>query len=304
MVILLQWNARSLLANSQEFKHFIKEMVVKPDVVCIQETWLKPTLDFVVYGYTMIRKDRNLGGGGGCAMLIKQGIPYRVLEKGDDQEYIVVEVWERGEEVVIINYYNPCKRLDLDSLLRIQGQNRHKVVWCADFNAHSTIWGDPITDSNGKVIEDLMEERDLVCMNDGRGTRINITTGTESVLDITLVSNTLAGVSNGGVWTASAVGSDHYPVLCSVGERVEVRPGGGIPKWVFGKADWGKFQKLSEEALTRIDISGNIDELNSQVTSAIIMAAEGSIPRSKNRMNRKLVPWWTEECCQAVKKQK
>lgn len=115
-------------------------LAVKPDVVCVQETWLKPTLDFVVHGYTGIRKDRNHGGGGGgCATFIKQDIQYRVLEKGDDQEYIVVEVWERGEEMVIFNYYNPCKRLDLDSLLRIQGQDRNKVVWCADFNAHSTM---------------------------------------------------------------------------------------------------------------------------------------------------------------------
>ena len=36
--------------------------------------------------------------------------------------------------------------------------------------------------------EDLMDERDLDCMNKGSGTRINITTGTESALDITLVS--------------------------------------------------------------------------------------------------------------------
>ena len=85
MVILLQWNARSLLAYVQEFKHYIKEIDVKPDVVCIQETWLKPTLDFVVHGYTVIRKYRNHGGGGGCATLIKQEIPYRILEKGDNQ---------------------------------------------------------------------------------------------------------------------------------------------------------------------------------------------------------------------------
>jgi len=45
MVKLLQWNARSIKANGQEFKHFIKEMDVKPDVVCVQETWLKPTLE-------------------------------------------------------------------------------------------------------------------------------------------------------------------------------------------------------------------------------------------------------------------
>jgi len=47
-----------------------------------------------------------------------------------------------------------------------------------------------------------MDERELVCLNDGRGTRINVSTGKESVSDITLVSNTLAGNSNWEVWTS------------------------------------------------------------------------------------------------------
>lgn len=44
-----------------------------------------------------------------------------------------------------------------------------------------------------------------------------------------------------------------------------------------------------------------MDELNNQITSIIIAAAEKAIPRSKGRSERKLVPWWTEECRQAVR---
>lgn len=54
MVILLQWNARSLLANGQEFKHFVNTLVEKPDIICVQETWLKPNLDFIIYGYLKV----------------------------------------------------------------------------------------------------------------------------------------------------------------------------------------------------------------------------------------------------------
>jgi len=50
-------------------------------------------------------------------------------------------MWDRGEAISIINYYNPCKRLDLNNLLRIGGQDGSKIIWCADFNAHSSIWG-------------------------------------------------------------------------------------------------------------------------------------------------------------------
>lgn len=63
-MIILQWNARSIIANGQEFKGFIKELKKKPEVICIQETWLKPSLDFVIKGYDSIRRDRGEGSGG------------------------------------------------------------------------------------------------------------------------------------------------------------------------------------------------------------------------------------------------
>ena len=190
MVLLLQWNARSLLANGQELKHFIKELDVVPDVICVQETWLKHSFDFVIYGYYVIRHDRENGDGGGCVTFIKSGLPYRLLGIGGSLECIVVEIWDRGEPNVIITFYNPCLRLELQRLLDIHGQDRRKVIWCGDFNVHNNIWGGRHVDANGKVLEDLMEERDSVSLNDGT-TRFNVLTGRDSVLDSTLVSNVL-----------------------------------------------------------------------------------------------------------------
>lgn len=43
---IIQWNARSFLANGQEFKKYIEDLQQKPKVICVQETWLKPHLDF------------------------------------------------------------------------------------------------------------------------------------------------------------------------------------------------------------------------------------------------------------------
>lgn len=98
MITILQWNARSLISNGQEFKHFIEELNIKPDVICVQEIWMKRCLDFVLQGYTTVRHDREEGNGGGCATFIKSEISYRILGKGRDQEYIVVEIWGRGQE--------------------------------------------------------------------------------------------------------------------------------------------------------------------------------------------------------------
>ena len=198
-----------------------------------------------------------------------------------------------GEEFVGVNYYNPCQRLENDKIVRIKGIERHKIIWCADFNAHNTMWGGNHTDTNGKVIEEIMEDKNLVCLNDGRGTRMDIRTSNEAVLDLTLVSVSLAGISNWEVLTGKSLGSDHYVLVCSVGGRGEVNVGNGIQKWVYSKAEWDTFKLVSEEVMVSVDTSGDIDTVNNSVTSAIIAAASKSIPRSKNRRNRKLVPWWT-----------
>lgn len=96
----------------------------------------------------------------------------------------MVEVWCRGIELVVINYYNPCRRLELDKLLEVQGQDRCRVIWCGDFNSHNSLWGGGHTDINGQKVETLLDERELVCLNDGRGTRVDVHTGRESVLDL------------------------------------------------------------------------------------------------------------------------
>jgi len=37
---------------------------------------------------------------------------------------------------------------------------------------------------NGQVIEEMLDEKNLVCLNNGVGTRIDVNTGKESVLDL------------------------------------------------------------------------------------------------------------------------
>ena len=59
MFYIMQWNARIyLIENGQEFKHMLDWLEEKTDIICIEETWLKPRLDFTTPGYKW--------GGGVC----------------------------------------------------------------------------------------------------------------------------------------------------------------------------------------------------------------------------------------------
>lgn len=96
-----------------------------PDIICIQETWLKPQLIFTLQGYTIIWNDRKQGNGGGIATFIKQGIGFRNIVRDVGQEVVVVEVWEGIQSYKVINFYNPCEKLSLNVLENIGG---NKVI--------------------------------------------------------------------------------------------------------------------------------------------------------------------------------
>ena len=115
MFYLMQWNARSLIANGQEFKKFVDVFngEYEPALLCIQETWLKPCLDFVVPGYESIRQDRSGKAGGGCATFVRFDVKYQRVQIKSSLECVVVKVWENNKWVNIVNFYNPCLPVDI-----------------------------------------------------------------------------------------------------------------------------------------------------------------------------------------------
>jgi hypothetical protein len=71
--------------------------------------------------------------------------------------------------MIIVNFYNMCKRLELMAFENVEGQDRRQLMWCVVFNAHNTLCGGLLTDVNGHVLEELLDEKSLVRL-DIRGT--------------------------------------------------------------------------------------------------------------------------------------
>ena len=61
MMVILQWNVRSLLANGQEFKQFIVGMQAKPDVILCAGN-MAHTECGVYHTYVVVCRDRAVGG--------------------------------------------------------------------------------------------------------------------------------------------------------------------------------------------------------------------------------------------------
>lgn len=72
---------------------------------------------------------------------------------------MVIEIWGEKKKLSDISYCNPCKRLELNKLEEIEGQDKNNIVWGGDFNARNTLWGSERMDNNGQVVEELLEEK-------------------------------------------------------------------------------------------------------------------------------------------------
>ena len=95
------------------------------------------------------------------------------MSASTDHEAIVIKVWTDRGPIDVINYYNPCGKLNQDILEVVGGSSLDRVLWCGDFNSHNSLWGSNGTDANGTVMEEFIEYHNLVCINSGEGTRYN-----------------------------------------------------------------------------------------------------------------------------------
>ena len=112
-LIILQWNAQSIIAHGSELKHFIYNSNDKPDFICIQESWLKYSINYKLDNYSIVRKDRFNGRGGGVCICIKNNIKHQVKENDllNNIEYIHIEFFLNKKIFNLVNLYNPGRKI-------------------------------------------------------------------------------------------------------------------------------------------------------------------------------------------------
>ena len=137
-------NVQSLCARQfaklEELKNTIFES--KIDIACFTETWLDGSISdtmIEVNGFTLIRNDRNHGGG--ITVYIRKGLPFRLLSKslneGGLTEFLIFEVFVGGDRMLMAVYYNP-PNIDCSDLLRAHfnefSLNYASTYFIGDFN--------------------------------------------------------------------------------------------------------------------------------------------------------------------------
>ena len=105
-------------------------------------------------------------------------------------------------------------------------------------------------------MEELMDIRWLVCLNNGNGIWIDIHTNTMSCLDLKLVSDNIATSAEWCIESSSSIGSDHFPIGCAFDVEVDIQRRPSHKKWWFEKADWEIFKETCKAAES-VSMEGN-----------------------------------------------
>ena len=294
---IISWNANSINAHSIELKNYIQNCQIKPDVICVQETFLKSKSKFKIPGYSIESKNRSDDRRwGGVATFIKEGTIYeRIQNIPQTLEGVTIKLYTSEGQILITNIYIPSGTTANDYEILRPIFNQQNSIICGDMNAKNRLWGSPKNDAQGIRMIELIDNNYIV-LNDGSGTHIN-NDGSMSHLDLAIVSNSISVKCS---WRTldEDWNSDHVPTEITFNEAA-IFEQTSLPKFKFKKADWAEFKQNCKLVINDSLIDPSMDKMNDNITVAIMSIADLCIPRKKNR-GKKMLPFWNEDCKQAV----
>jgi len=295
--VILKWNANGLTLHGDELKHYLSTTSNKPDIICIQETFLKPKRLFTLPGYNIERCDRpGANQKGGLVTFIKAGISYTTKAPITNMECIQTEIQTATGNINIYNIYHaPDSPIDKTAYRSLFNLNNSILV--GDFNAHSPLFGSNTRNEMGKLLETLIEEFQYESLNTGEGTYLKHNKGT-SPLDLTICSPDTASNCTWSV-LKNTFGSDHFPTITEMKVTLtEDEP--PLERWAYKKANWRAFQQECLIQLTEDLVTTDITLSYSNVVATITSLASKHILLSKPMPPKKKVLFWNDECTNAV----
>ena len=219
----------ALLLTVRSFKKYVIDLAIKPDVICFQDTWLRPHLDLIIPGYWSIRSDRL----DRVVSVLREGLEYHNITVS--YECVAVGIYSAGSNIKLQHFHNPSHQLSVAMFDEISGELGSREIWYGNFNTH----GEAHIQMLIVLLWKIWWKPALVCLNDGCGTRVGVVRGVTSCLDLSLASNSIVSLCECNVMNDSTVGRDHFLISLTLMLlfQIEYHSEDGA----FHKADWEKF---------------------------------------------------------------
>ena len=295
---IIQWNCQGIRKKIGELVSFLNTLKVLPDIILIQETFLKNRHPFKLPGYQVERLDRKEStNGGGLMTCIREGISFCSSAISEDPECLMTTILLKSRKLQIINFYAPPRpiysRTDLEKIL----SHRNSII-CVDINAYSPIFGAQYSDTRGKIVEDIILINDLVTLDTGEGTH-HTRSGKCKPLDISLVSYNFACRSSWKVLPEN-LGRDHFLIHITIDGTI-LHEDSRVHRINLKKVDWKLYQLTCLASLGPDLPTDDLERNTTFISKCIVEAAETSSPKPKNCTRKQLVPYWNDDCRSAIK---
>lgn len=107
MANILQWNCQGIKKKVSELEY----LSINYDIILLCETWLRPSDRFIIRNFDTIRSDRTIRNGGDMAILIRNGIKYRIVflnnSCGGIFETCSIEIYINDKSMILASCYRP-----------------------------------------------------------------------------------------------------------------------------------------------------------------------------------------------------
>ena len=285
--VILQFNCNGIKNSVSELDSFLRDKRIS--VAALQETFLSdssPPPSFP--GYTLVRKDRARGRGGGLAFLVHQTVSYTPVDSSFLQdgftECHAIKATLNNSDLIICNIYLPpassCPSTYKPDLSSLFSHSDDDTLIVGDFNAHNEGWDSTATDPRGERIADQIELSPLIILNSDTPTRLP-KSGAASSPDVTLAS---AHIALASTWATHVnLNSDHLPITISLPSD-EAPPRRSAKCYTnFCKANWSMFIRESEAAFRKLGRPTSCGAGVKAFCHVILEAAKHSIPAGYRR---------------------
>lgn len=252
---IMHWNAQSItnISKQIELQLFLHSNTI--DILLLNETFLKPDLNFKIPGYRIYRHDRE-SNGGGVAIVIKNSIRNTLLKsvQTSNIENIAIEIEINKKRISIISVYSPNFnehfKKDLLSIIK-----KHKEFFIfGDLNAKHRSWNCVKGNAAGNVLYNMQITSNFFVHHSASPTRFpqGRLTSKPSTIDL-LLTNSCLDFSN--LTTHEHLSSsDHVPVMCTIHGRNSINL---KAKTDYSKANWAEYKKEVANLINRTNINSS-----------------------------------------------
>ena len=301
---ILHVNIRGLLSHVAELTARLRLMEVKPVLLCINETFLDPSVEEVdVEGYTIVaRRDRCNGqkcGGVAVYALASRANHVTFLERSADSERVWVLLHTHTGPLLACTWYRPPCPGEVDSIgsLKKEWQRLNVqavgTILVGDANVHNRRWlrYSAHNSPEGSALYNF-------CAENGLRQIVRGPTRGEYLLDLAMTDMEST--------TAKVVAkiADHAMVMVSVKMELPLVCEHTRSVWDYGRADWDGLKSCLGRWKWAYIHEESADVCAEQFTADVLSAAAQYIPKRIIKCRKSTHPWLNDHVLDLVESKK